>query len=297
MALKVNYMARETASNLRRNLSMASAALLTVTVSLTLVGGALLVKRGVDQATIQWKGNVELSVFMKADATPEEIEAVDRQLQAMPEVNRYHFLNQEEAYAEFRQIFANEPDIRDSLPLEKTPPSFRVVPSDAEQARLIGSRFNLMAGVLEVSYAEDAIASLITVTSFLRIALWIVAIALLLAASLLILNTIRMAIFARRREVGIMKLVGATNWFIRVPFMVEGMIQGVAGAVLAVITVWVGRGFIEGRINDASGDIAVFKQFLVTPGDVVSTGVVLILVGAAVGILGSALAVRRFLEV
>ncbi len=297
MAVKLDYVARETASNLRRNLSMASAALLTVTVSLTLVGGALLVKRGVDQATIQWKGNVELSVFMKPEASPDEIEAVSRQLQAMPEVKDFRYLDQEAAYAEFREIFKNEPDIRDSLPLEKTPPSYRVVPHDAEQARLVGNRFENTAGVLDVSYAEDAISALLSVTSFLRIALWTVAIALLLAASLLILNTIRMAIFARRREVGIMKLVGATNWFIRVPFMIEGMIQGMVGAVLAVGVVWVGRGVIENRINGATNDIVVFKQFLVTRADVVGTGVVLLVVGALVGVVGSALAVRRFLDV
>ena len=88
MAIKVDYVAKETFSNLQRNLSMASAALITVMVSLALAGGALLVKKGVDRATIQWRGNVELSVFMKADATPAESEAVDRQLKAMPEVNR-----------------------------------------------------------------------------------------------------------------------------------------------------------------------------------------------------------------
>ncbi|MGH9224840.1 MAG: permease-like cell division protein FtsX [Acidimicrobiales bacterium] len=297
MTIKVDYVTRETVTNLRRNLSMASAALLTVAVSLTLVGGALLVKRGVERATIQWRGNVELSVFMKPEANEQELEAVNRQLGSMPEVSRYRYVDKAAAYEEFKQIFANEPDLRDSLTVDQVPPSYRVVPKQAEQTRLIGERFDNTAGVLRVSYAKEEVDALVSVTNFLQIMLWAVALVLLLAASLLILNTIRMAIFARRREVAIMKLVGATNWFIRLPFMFEGLIQGLAGAALAFGTVWLGRGLIEGRINEAQNDIQLFKQFLVSSNDVMGTGIFLLLVGVVVGTAGSLLAVSRFLDV
>jgi cell division transport system permease protein len=297
MAVNLSYVARETVSNLRRNLSMASAALLTVAVSLTLVGGALLVKRGVDRATVQWKDNVELSIFMKPDATAPESEAIDRQLKAMPEVRRYHYVSKPEAFEEFRKIFANEPDVRDSLTVEQIPPSYRVVPKQAEQTKLIGERFQDTGGVFRVSYAKEEVDALVSVTNFLQIMLWAVAAVLLAAASLLILNTIRMAIFARRREVAVMKLVGATNWFIRVPFMLEGLIQGLAGAALAYGVVWIGRDLIQSRITEARNDIQLFKQFLVTSGDVAGTGMLLLVVGVLVGTVGSALAVSRFLDV
>ena len=297
MAIKLDYVTKETVTNLKRNISMASAALLTVAVSLTLVGGALLVKRGVERATIQWRGNVELSIFMKAEASEQELEAVDRQLKAMPEVNRFRYVDKAAAYEEFRQIFANEPDLRDSLSVDQVPPSYRVVPKEAEQTRLIGERFDNTAGVLRVSYAREEVDALVSVTNFLQIMLWAVALVLLLAASLLILNTIRMAIFARRREVAIMKLVGATNWFIRVPFMLEGMVQGVAGAAMAFGVVWLGRGLIESRIASANNDIQLFKQFLVTSNDVMGTGIFLLLVGVIVGTVGSLVAVSRFLDV
>jgi cell division transport system permease protein len=297
MAIKVDYVTRETVTNLRRNFSMASAALLTVAVSLTLVGGALLVKRGVERATIQWRGNVELSIFMKPEASAQELEAVGRQLAAMPEVGKARFVSKPEAFDEFKQIFANEPDLRDSLTVEQVPPSYRVVPEQAEQTRLIGERFRDNAGVLRVSYAKEEVDALVSVTNFLQIMLWAVALVLLLAASLLILNTIRMAIFARRREVAIMKLVGATNWFIRVPFMLEGLVQGLAGAAIAFSVVWVGRGLIESRISSSRNDIQLFKQFLVTSSDVMGTGIFLLLVGVIVGTVGSAVAVTRFLDV
>ena len=297
MAVNLSYVARETVSNLRRNISMASAALLTVAVSLTLVGGALLVKRGVDRATVQWKDNVELSIFMKPDASAPESDAIDRQLKAMPEVKRYHYVSKPEAFEEFRKIFANEPDVRDSLTVEQIPPSYRVVPKQAEQTKVIGERFDNTAGVFRVSYAKEEVDALVSVTNFLQIMLWAVAAVLLAAASLLILNTIRMAIFARRREVAVMKLVGATNWFIRIPFMLEGLIQGLAGAALAYGVVWIGRDLIQSRITEARNDIQLFKQFLVTSGDVAGTGILLLVVGVLVGTVGSALAVSRFLDV
>ena len=297
MAIKLDYVTKETVTNLRRNLSMASAALLTVAVSLTLVGGALLVKRGVERATIQWRGNVELSIFMKPEASQAELDAVARQLAAMPEVKKTRYVGKAEAYDEFRQIFANEPDLRDSLTVDQVPPSYRVAPKQAEQTKLIGGRFTNTAGVLRVSYAKEEVDALVSVTNFLQIMLWAVALVLLLAASLLILNTIRMAIFARRREVAIMKLVGATNWFIRVPFMLEGLIQGLAGAAIAFSVVWIGRGVIESRIASARNDIQLFKQFLVTSSDVMGTGIFLLLVGVIVGTVGSLVAVSRFLDV
>ncbi len=297
MAVNVEYVARETMTNLRRNLSMASAALLTVAVSLTLVGGALLVKRGVDRATVQWKGNVELSIFMKPDASQVESEAVNRQLDAMPEVKTARYVSKPEAFEEFKKIFANEPDVRDSLTVDQIPPSYRVVPKEAEQTKLIGERFQDTAGVFRVSYAKEEVDALVSVTNFLQIMLWGIAIVLLMAASLLILNTIRMAIFARRREVAVMKLVGATNWFIRVPFMLEGLLQGLAGAAIAYGVVWIGRDLIQNQVNSARNDIQLFKQFLVTSSDVAGTGILLLVVGVVVGTVGSALAVSRFLDV
>ena len=297
MALKVDYVAKETISNLRRNVSMAFAALITVAVSLTLAGGALLVKRGVDRATVQWRGNVELSIFMKPDAAPAESEAVDRQLKAMPEVNRYHYVSKPEAFEEFKNIFANEPDVRDAITAEQIPPSYRVVPKEAEQTKLIGDRFDNTAGVMRVSYAKDEVEALVSITNFLQIMLWVVAFVLLGAACLLILNTIRMAIFARRREVAVMKLVGATNWFIRIPFMLEGLVQGILGAAAAFSLVVILREFFQSWIQGSNDDVQLFKQFLVTSSDVMGTGVLLVLVGMVVGAVGSAVAVTRFLDV
>src|SRR5204863_715982 len=132
-------------------------------------------------------------------------------------------------------------------------------------------------GVRDVVYAKDTVKALLSVTRYAQLLIWSVAIVLLGAASLLILNTIRMAIYARRREVAVMKLVGATNWFIRVPFMFEGLVQGLAGAVAAVLVVWAGSGAAINAIKHAR-HLDLLRQFTVTGGEVVGTAVFIILV-------------------
>jgi cell division transport system permease protein len=147
--------------------------------------------------------------------------------------------------------------------------------------------------VRDVVYARDTVKALLSVTRYAQLLIWAVAIVLLVAAALLILNTIRMAIYARRREVSVMKLVGATNWFIRVPFMFEGLVQGLIGAVGAFGVVFLVRNFAQNAVRH----VELFRQFSVNTGEVVGTGLFLVIVGMVVGAVGSAIAVSRFLDV
>ena len=295
MALSVDYVVRETFTNLRRNMLMTFAAVLTVAVSLSLVGGALLLKQGVANATVQWRGGVELSVFMQPEAPPTQSEAIESELSKMPEVKRYTYVDQEAAYTEFSQMFANSPDMVESVSAKDLPPSYRVVPKRAEFVEVIGERFRKREGVRDVVYAKDTVETLLKVTRVLQWLVVGVAVVLLLSASLLILNTIRMAIFARRREVAVMKLVGATNWFIRVPFMLEGLVQGLAGAAVAFGVVFVIRGVVQHAVN--SYELQLVDQLVVSSSEVIGTGIALLVVGALVGAAGSFIAVRRFLDV
>ncbi len=272
---------------------MTSAAILTVAVSLGLVGGALLLRQGVQNATVQWKGGVELSLFMKPDVTPEQISAIEHQLRAMPEVKRVRFVSKDAAYAEFKKLFANSPDMVETVTPDNLPPSFRVVPKAAEQVESIGAPFQNRPGVYKVVYAAKQVKTLLKVTRALQLGILVIALVLLVSASVLILNTIRMAIFARRREVAVMKLVGATNWFIRVPFMFEGLLQGLVGAGVAFAAVYLGRNLVQ----DAVRHNELFHQFYVSSSEVVGTGLFIVLVGALVGGVGSAVAVTRFLDV
>jgi cell division transport system permease protein len=293
MAISVDYVVRETVTNLRRNLLMTTAAVLTVAVSLFLVGGSLLLQQAVNKATVQWRGGVELNIFLNPDIAQTQRDGLQAELAAIPEVKRVSYVDQEAAYDEFKQMFANSPDMVESVTAKDLPPSFRVVPREPELVESIGERFQKREGVKEVVYAKETVDTLLKVTYYMKWGIRTIAAVLLLSALLLILNTIRMAIFARRREVAVMKLVGATNWFIRIPFMLEGMFQGIVGAGFAILFMWFSRTVIERIIEENS----FLGDFVVTGGDVLGTGLFVLAVGAIVGGVGSAIAVSRFLDV
>jgi cell division transport system permease protein len=149
--------------------------------------------------------------------------------------------------------------------------------------------------VLKVSYAQQEIQNLLNQFSRWRTLGIALAIGVLVGAVALIINTIQLAIFARRREVAVMKLVGATNWFIRVPFMLEGFLHGIIGAVIGFALTYSLRNWIASFLPDQT--ILGTNQLFVTPHEAIYTGLVLLLVGAVVGVLGSAFAVRRYLAV
>jgi cell division transport system permease protein len=291
--MRLGYMARETSNNLRRNLLMTSAAVMTVAVSLALVGGALLLRQGVDRATLQWKGGVEMNIFLDPDVTDQQRGAVEAKLKAAPEVKRYSYVDQQGAYEEAKELFVDQPELLEPVTAEDMPPSFRVVPYDAEQVEVLEPQFDKEPGVMKVTSAKEQIRTLVDVTRALRLAIMILAILVMGSAAVLILNTIRMAIFARRREVGVQKLVGATNWFIRIPFMLEGMLQGLFGAALAFGGVALARNFTQGWLQTRE----LFQNFAVTRAEVLQTGMVLLILGAAIGAVFSAFAVSRFLDV
>ena len=296
MALSAGYVARETATNLRRNLLMTVAAVLTVAISLSLVGGALLLRQGVTKATLQFRGGVELNIFMRPDVAETQSQAVERELSSMREyVKTFHYVDQKAALVEFRKMFKNKPDLVDPVEEKDLPPSYRVVPRKAELVDVIGNRFEKRPGVQEVVYAKEIIDAQIERTQRRQVLFLGMAAVVLFAAALLIFNTIQLAIFARRREVGVMKLVGATNWFIRLPFMFEGLIQGIIGAAVAFVLVYAFRDSVMGLVDSPvlTGDNRLFA----TASDAVGTGIFLLVVGAVVGALGSAVAIRRFLDV
>jgi cell division transport system permease protein len=292
---KAGYALRETLTNLRRNLLLTTASMMTVAVSLSLVGAAFLVRYGVDNATQRWEGGVEFEVFMNTDVTPEQSETIARQLDDSPDVERIEYLSQEQNYELFKDMFADRPEFLENVTAETLPSSYRVVPAvaDADVIQALGSRFEGEPGVKQVAFAFDTIDTVLRVSKMAQVGIFVVAGVLLLAASLLIFNTIRTAIFARRREIEVMKLVGATNSFIRVPFMIEGLVQGVVGAAVAYGLVWFMRDVVQNWVRN----VDILSGFLVSAGQVTTTGVLMLLVGAAIGAVGAGVAVTRFLDV
>jgi cell division transport system permease protein len=294
MLTRIGYFARETLVSLRRNLLMTLAGIITVAVSLCVLGGALLLSRLVDHGTQQWKNGVELEIFMNVRATQGQIDSVNRALNNDQDVRSARYLTKEDAYEEFRRLFRDQPDLVQTTDAEALPSSYRVAPEEAELTETVAARYSTQPGVDEVKTAQEQVKKLLSATSLIRTA-FIVIFFLLLAASLfLIVNTIRLATFARRREIEVMKLVGASNWFVRIPFMLEGLVQGVIGAAFAFGAVWGLKQVITNAI-ERNSDFSV--GFYVTNGDANTIGIYVLLLGAGIGVIGSIVGLRRFLEV
>ncbi len=298
MAMKANYLVRETGSNLRRNITLTLASIVTVAVSLALFGIALLLRQGVDNATQRWEGGIEFVVFMNADASAAQLQAVADALDASPEVAKITFFDQDKAFEEFKDLFEGTPELIETVQPSDLPTSFRVVPSDTDPDAVeqLANRFETSPGVREVVSAQETIRNIESLTNIASFIVLSGSVFLLAAAAALIFNTIRMAMFARRREIEVMKLVGATNWFIRLPFMVEGMIQGLLGAAVAVGAVFGANWALDRYLSDRNS-LQLLESFVVATSDVWRTSFLLVVIGVIVGTVGSAIAVSRFLDV
>ncbi len=296
MPVFAEYAARETASNLWRNRLMTIAAILTVSVSLTLVGFALLVRQGASNETSLWQRETQVIVWMQHDATPGEHNAVWSQLKGLEPtvVNSCVFRSKAYDLQEAKSVISST--LFDVLNAQDIPSSFRCVPTKFQDAQVVINRFESQPGVKNVAAPLQQIHTLQNTANILQIALFIFAVVLLLSAVVLILNTIRLAIFARRREVSVMKLVGATNWFIRIPFMSEGMIQGLFGSLIAAGVVYGAHVWLN-AISNPNQPTSLVRQLQLTGWQVFWIDFILIIVGIFVGIFGSFTAIRRFLDV
>ncbi len=234
---------------------------------------------------------------MNVDANEQQITAVRTDLDALIDdeiVRDYEFLDKAAAYEEFKRIFRDQPALVESTTQDALPTSFRVAPTEAELTAQVSQRFSAVPGVDEVLTPQDQIDRIIEVTRWIRYFFTAMAVVLLGSSLFLIMNTIRLATYARRREIEVMKLVGASNWFVRVPFMAEGLVQGAIGAGLAFGAVFALKvtlsNFVEGR-----GPL--WQGFYLVNSDAFLIGMLVLAIGAAVGMLGSYIGLRRFLDV
>jgi cell division transport system permease protein len=293
MAHKASYYFRETISGLQRNGLITFAAVATVFISLFLFGGAQLIGRQIGLAVDAQTEKVEVAIYLRDDISQADQQALDDQLNTMPEVALVNYESKEDAYARFLKLFANQPDLIKNVRKDALPASFRVKLVDPDtQIDAIQAQVGQAPGVELVQDQRDLLNKLFAISRVLKVGAYMASIVMLVAAIALIGNTVRMAVFARRKEIGIMRLVGATNWFIRVPFLVEGIVAGLLGAALAI-----GVLFLLQHVFFASIHQTILFLPLVGRSDVIALIPWLLGAGVAVAFLASYLAMRRFLEV
>src|SRR3984885_2812260 len=274
---------------------MTIAAVLTVAVSLSLVGAALLLRQGSANATGTLERGTQVTVWMEPNANAQEIAAVKTELSQLNYVAQpCAYWNKARNFSEARRLLPS--DVFQATTEAEMPTSYWCTPIALTDAAQVVHTFTGTAGVLSVTEPQQTIHNEETVINVSKWVFLAIAIVLIVSAGVLILNTIRMAIFARRREVSVMKLVGATNWFIRVPFMTEGLLQGLLGSLLAAGVGWI----LYALINTWGGGRTssnVFTTIQTSTSQMIVTNVVVIVVGGLIGTIGSAIAIRRFLDV
>lgn len=302
MFSRLSYTFREMWASLRRNLTLTIAAIITSSVSLLLFGLTLLIQQGFENQLSQWEGGVEMIVYVENDASPEQVAVVRQALESTPDVidtDRLQYLDIDGSLAEANRLFAGDPETLQLLTADTIPTQFKVVPVSGTTLELLTQlaiNFKTLPKVYDVAFPSDQIEVLDSLSGFIGVRLYLITGFLLLSAVLLIWNTIRTAMFARRREIEVMKLVGATNWFIRLPFMLEGLLQGLVGGVLASGIMLLFNANWTSGVQAFPSDSG-FGAFVVTGGYPLWIVFWIVLLGMLVGAIGSGTAASRFLDV
>ena len=292
------YFARETWINVRRNLTLTVAAILTVAVGVMLVGLGLMARYASTNALGRWQGGVQFEIFLEPNVEGGQADAVGEELRNHPDIERIQFITQEQAYKLLEEMLEDEPELLAEVSVESLPPSYRVVPrvAEGELIESLAAQFRERPGVYSVETGRQQVDAIREWFNSFRWIVLLMSIVLATASAMLIFNMIRVAMFARRREIEVMKLVGATNSFIRLPFILEGMLHGLAGGVVGALAAGVLRNHVEGLFG-RSEILAFFRSFTVTSSQFTTATIATVLMGVVVGALGSAFAAGKFLDV
>ncbi|MBU1227403.1 MAG: ABC transporter permease [Actinobacteria bacterium] len=292
--MRLQYLFGQAMHNLRRNALVVVSAVLAVWVTMTMVYAAVVMRQVVNDNTAYWDEGIRVIAFLTDDLSFDEIEALRLEIEQWDEVDTVTYFSKSQALDEFREIFADQPSLIEVVEEDPStlPASLRVKPAEAADYGFITDRLGVIAGVRQVESADQYIDQLVMVSGLLQAGAVIFAVFLGSAAVVLIANTIRMAIYARRDEIGIMKLVGAGNWFVRIPFLVEGMFEGFVGSLLAVAPVWLLFAQIAPRFQDTDSLITISIE----PLFMAQWGIVMVVFGVAAGFFGSAIGMWGFLR-
>jgi cell division transport system permease protein len=276
------------------NISTSFAAATTVLIGMFLLGMLIALGTWVVSWSDHVKEQLQVKVFFVDDVKDKQINAVGSYLRANTDkIKDYKFVSRAEALQRMQKRY---PELTRDLPTNPLPASYEITPRHAEEVKQLSAaiRGQKFAGVERVKDGQQTSKRILQVARVIEVVFVVAVLILLIASVLLIANTIRLSIFARRREIEVMKLVGATNWFVRGPFMVEGLLGGLMGAFAAVVLLFLGKEIalpaILGHIDTTSSNDVRALGFTLT-------ALILLAVGLVVGAVGSTFTLRRYLKV
>ncbi|MBC7310398.1 MAG: FtsX-like permease family protein [Actinomycetales bacterium] len=297
------FLLQEIWTGIRRNLSMTVSVVLVTMVSMYLLGLGLLAQTQADTMKGYWYDRVQVSIYLCTDTslrpnctsgavTEEQKETLLAQLNALPEVQQVFYESEEEAYDRFQEQFRNSP-LAGNIEIGDIPQSFRVQLEDPSKFGVVVSQFEGAPGVADIQDQERVLNRFFTVINYITLFSVLLAALMVLAAVLLMATTIRQAAFARRREIGIMRLVGASNFTIRLPFVIETVIAAVLGALLAFGLLFATVHYIFNRFLNR----VVLDQALIGDSDVLAVAPLMFAGVVVLAVLTSTVTLWRYLRV
>ena len=267
--MRAKYVLNEVLVGLWRNITMTIAMIITLSVSLTMLGASVLMYMQVDQMKQFYYGEIEVSIFLRSDVTDAQRTSLDAALLGNPLVLEKTFESQEQAFEKFKVLWKDSPNLISSIGPKDLPESFRVKLKDPEQYQKFAEQIQGQPGIQDIIDQRQLLEKVFNIFNSVQLLALITASIMAVAALLLVGNTIQVAAYSKRREVAVMKLVGASNWFIQAPFVLEAIAAGLAGSVLGFIALFAGKEFlIDGRLQaltNVVGDIPSENVWLMLP--------------------------------
>lgn len=242
--MRAKYVLSEVMTGLWRNVTMTIAMMITMAVSLTMLGASLLLYLQVDSLKDYYYARVEVSIFLKNEITDDQRSSLKTDLAGDNLVQNVQYVSRTEAYEQFKTQFRDAPDLVAATKPDSLPESFRVKLKNPKQFQEISDRYKNRDGVSEIVDQQRLLGKLFAVLGSMQHLALVVAVVQGLAALLLVANTIQVAAYSKRREVAVMKLVGAANWFIQLPFVLEAVFAGLIGAIIAFLTLVAAKIFL-----------------------------------------------------
>jgi cell division transport system permease protein len=291
--MRLKYVFNEVLVGLWRNVTMTIAMIITMSVSLTMLGASVLMYMQVDRMKSFYYGEIEVSIFLREDVTDAQSAAISQAIDRSPLVKSKTFESREQAFEKFKVLWRDSPDFIKSVGPESLPASYRVKLKNPEQYKTFASQVEGLPGIQEIVDQRQLLDKVFNIFNSIQVMALVVAAFMALAALLLVGNTIQVAAYSKRREVAVMKLVGASNWFIQAPFVLEAVVAGLIGAIVGFVALFVSKiVLLDGRLQALTNVLTPIPN-----GNVWLMLPLLALVGAGVSAVTAWITLRFYLRV
>jgi cell division transport system permease protein len=279
--MRVKYVLSEVLVGLWRNVTMTVAMIITMAVSLTMLGASGLMFVQVDSMKTRYYQDVQVAIFLSKDVTDAQRTSLDAALKSDPLVNKVVYESKEDAYKNFKEMWRDAPDLVNAIKADTLPESYRVKLKNPEQYQQIAEKYKNTEGIDEIVDQRRLLEKIFNILGAVQRMALVAASVMAIAALLLVANTIQVAAYSKRREVAVMKLVGASNWFIQAPFVLEAVVAGLLGSIIGFGALVLGKTFLlDGSLRDLTdlltpigwSSVLLMFPFMAGVGALVSAG-------------------------